>query len=255
MPRRRRIELAGAVHHVSGKTPSGRVLFLDSADRQRYLRLVAREAEDRAWSVLTFCLMTNHVHLLVRTPAPDLGVGFKRIHEDFARSLNHRHDMGGHVFGNRFYSDVVRTERHLIGCLRYIARNPVRHRACRHPRDWDWSAHRALAGLEPPPRFLDVDSAYSYLAPNATDARTEYLRLVAQTDAGLLSELHQDGCDEWLVTAVDDFRISPADVADYLKVSTRSTYRRIAAARVTQGTVPSATDGAQGTDPGASAEG
>ena len=61
--------------------------------------------------------------------------------------------------------------------------------------------------------------------------------------------------DEWLVTAVDDFRISTADVAGYLKVSTRSAYRRIAAARVTEGSVPSVTDGTQGSDPGVSAEG
>ena len=59
--------------------------------------------------MLTFCLMTNHVHLLVRTPEPDLGAGFKRINEDFARSINARYDLEGHLFGGRFYNGLIET--------------------------------------------------------------------------------------------------------------------------------------------------
>src|SRR5438034_8693704 len=169
MPRRPRVELAGGVHHVTAKTPSGRILFYDDRDRQQYLRLVAREVRERRWSLLTFCLMTNHVHLLVRTPDPDLGAGIKRIHEDFARAINGRHEFQGHVFANRFYNGLVPTDRHLMGCLRYIARNPVRHGACQQPRDWRWSAHPALAGVLDPPLFLDVVSAYSYLGGNPAE--------------------------------------------------------------------------------------
>jgi REP-associated tyrosine transposase len=255
MPRRPRQELAGAVHHVIGKTGAGRLLFYDDADRQRYLQLLSREVRERKWSVLTFCLMTNHVHLLICTPEPDLGLGIKRAHEDFARSVNHLRELDGHVFGSRFYNDIVRTDRHLVGCLRYIARNPVRHGACRHPRDWRWSAHRALAGQEPGPSFLDIDSAYRHLANDRDAARVEYQRLVSYSDDALVADLERAGSDDWLIAAVDDFDISIACIAAYLQLSPRTVYRRIAAARVTQGSVASVTDGIRGTGPGASAEG
>jgi putative transposase len=223
---------------VVGKTPSGRVLFYDDRDRQHYLRLVAREVRDRRWSLITFCLMTNHVHLLVRTPDADLGAGFKRIHEDFARSINSRHELQGHLFGSRFYNGPVLTDRHLMGCLRYIARNPVRHGACQHPRDWRWSAHPALAGVVDPPSFLDVRSAYSYFGGSPEEARLGYLRLVAQSDEELLSDLALPGSDRWMLTAVESYLFTVPQIAEFLGISVRTAQRRMAAARDVKGTVP-----------------
>lgn len=226
------------MHHVTAKSPSGRILFYDDRDRQDYLRLVAREVQERRWSLFTFCLMTNHVHLLVRTPAPDLGAGFKRIHEDFARSINGRHELSGHLFGNRFHNRPVLTDRHLIGCLRYIARNPVRHLACLQPGDWRWSAHPALSGVAEAPSFLDVSSAYSYLGADHAEGRSNYLRLVAQSDDELLRELARTPSDRWMLTAVEEFLFSVPQVADFLKISIRTAQRRLAAAHDVKGTVP-----------------
>jgi REP element-mobilizing transposase RayT len=93
MPRQARVELAGGIHHVVGKATARRVLFHSDRDRQLYLRLLAREVRERRWRVLTFCLMTNHAHLLVLTPEPDLGLGFKRIHEEFAQSINREQSL------------------------------------------------------------------------------------------------------------------------------------------------------------------
>jgi putative transposase len=125
MPRRPRLELAGGLHHVTAKSPSERLLFPDDRARQFYLQLVAHEVRERGWRVLTYCLLGNHLHLLVLTPHPNLGEGFKRMHEDFARYLNRTLGMKGPAFAERFYSKHVRDDTHAIGCLRYIARNPV----------------------------------------------------------------------------------------------------------------------------------
>jgi putative transposase len=238
MPRRPRVELRGGLHHVTANTPSGRVLFYDDRDRQHYLRLVAREVRIRRWSVLTFCLMTNHVHLLVRTPDPDLGAGFKRIHEDFARSINSRYQLKGHLFGSRFYNGPVLSDRHLMGCLRYIARNPVRHGACRQPMDWPWSAHPALAGFVDPPSFLDVTSAYSYFGGEPEEARLNYLRLVAQSDEELLNDLARPRCDRWMLAATESYLFSVPQIAEFLGISVRTAQRRIAMVRDVKGTVP-----------------
>jgi REP element-mobilizing transposase RayT len=255
MPRRRRIELAGGIHHVTARTPSGRLLFYDDDDHLRYLQLLAREVGHREWRVLTFCQLSNHLHVLIETPKPDLGAGFKRVNEQFARHINRRHSQSGHVFGARFYSGLVRTDRHALGCLRYIARNPIEAGICDQARDWPWSAHPALAGLTDPPPFLDVESAYRHLGATHAEARVNYLRLVAKSNAGLLAELERPQSDAWLLGAVDDFAIPVTDIAAFLGVSRTTAYHRLAAWRRTEGSVPSVRDGNEGTVPGVSAEG
>ena len=238
MPRSSRVELAGGLHHVIAKSPSGRWLFIDARARQMYLQLVAREVLEREWSILTYCLMTNHVHLLVRTPSPDLGLGFKRINEDFARYVNRSHDLSGHLFGERFYSGLVESDRHAVGCLRYIARNPVRAGICSNADGWTWGAHPALAGIAIPPTFLDVGAAYDLLGADDRHVRTAYRRLVACSDRSLLADLSRPHSDDWLLDAVDNYAIPVAEIAAFLDRTTSRVYRRIAAARATGGTVP-----------------
>jgi REP element-mobilizing transposase RayT len=237
MPRNPRSELAGGVHHVIAKSPSGRLLFVEDRDRQLYLQLIAREVREHGWTVLTFCLLTNHVHVLVRTPDPNLGAGFKRINEDFARYVNRTRDQSGHVFGERFYNRLVLSDAHAVGCLRYIARNPVVAGICSDADEWRWSAHPALAGLVSPAEFLDVSAAYRLLGSDG-HAAAAYRRLVARSDQALLGALVRPGSDQWLLDAIDDYMIPVTEIAAFLDRTSASVYRRLRAARATEGTVP-----------------
>ena len=231
MPRPPRIEVAGGVHHVMAKAPFGRVLFIDDQDRVRYLGLLAREVARRRWRVLTYCQMTNHLHLLIRTPEPDLGAGIKSIHERYATDLNTRHRQYGHVFGARFKNKLVRTDRHLHGCLRYIARNPVEAGMCAAPIEWPWGAHGALVGLVEPSGGVDVEGALSCLGSNLGSARIAYQQLVAPTTSALLGEWEHADPDTRLAIAVDDFNVDIAAVAERLGVHQVTAWRRLAAAR------------------------
>lgn len=223
MPRPPRIEVAGGIHHVTARAPYGRVLFIDDHDRVRYLALLAKEVERRSWQPLTYCQMTNHVHLLIRTPETNLSAGMKSMHERFATDLNRRHEQHGHLFGARFGSKLVRNDRHLHGCLRYIARNPVEAGMCRSPADWRWSAHAALAGVIEPSAGVDVTAALEFLGPNLGAARIAYQQLVARSDRDLVRE--------GLASAVDDFGVPASDLAEHLGVHPATAYRRLAAAR------------------------
>jgi hypothetical protein len=139
---------------------------------------------------------------------------------------------------SRFYSGVVSTNRHVVGCLRYIARNPIDAGICRIARDWPWSAHGALAGLVEPPAFLDVGGAYEYLGANEQEARGNYLRLVSRSNPQLLAELETPGSDGWIINAVDDFAVPVDELGAFLRLGRTSTYDRLAKARRTVGTVP-----------------
>jgi len=237
MPRHARCELAGGLHHVTAKSPSGRLLFPDDRARHFYLQLVTHEVREREWRVLTYCLLGNHLHLLVLTPYPNLGDGFKRMHEDFARYLNRSLGMKGPVFAERFHNKVVRDDAHAIACLRYIARNPVSAGIASEADRWHWSAHGALAGLVPAPAFLDVRTALAFLDEDQRRARMAYRRLVAMNDQALLEELERTS-DRWMIDAVDNYGLDITQLAAFLNLSTSRTYRRLTAARATLGTVP-----------------
>ena len=231
MPRPPRIEVAGGIHHVTAKTPYGRVLFIDDHDRHRYLELLAKEVQRRGWKVLTYCQMTNHVHLLVLTPEPDLGVGMKAMHERFATDVNRRHGQHGHVFGARFANRLVRSDRHLHGCFRYIARNPVEAGICDTPLAWRWSGHGALVGLTEAAGGIDVPTALERFGSNTGAARIAYQQLVAPTTDVLIDELARSEPSTWLATAVDDFGMQIGDLAERLRVHPVTAARRLGRAR------------------------
>jgi REP-associated tyrosine transposase len=169
---------------------------------------------------------------------PNLGDGFKRAHEDFARYLSRTVGMKGPAFAEPFHSKPVRDDAHAIGCLRYIARNPVAAGIVSDADRWPWSAHGALAGFAPAPDFLDVPSALGFLEQDLRRARRSYRALVSMNDQALLGELARTGSDRWMIDAVDDYAIDITQLATFLNLSTSRTYRQLAAACATGGIVP-----------------
>ena len=234
MPRPPRVEYADALHHVTAASPSGRWLFHDDHDRSAYLALLGAQVGERGWQLFHFCLLGNHLHLLLRTPKPNLGQGIKAAHERYATHVNRRRGERGHVFGARFYNGVVVHQRHFDACMRYIARNPVEAGLCRAAHEWPWSAHNALVGTVAAPGFLEVDGALSLM-----EGRAVYQQLVSQPDLAVLATLQASTPgDGWLVDAVVGHHIELATIMDFTGWSRATTYRRLRAARETGGSGP-----------------
>jgi putative transposase len=153
-----RNEEAGAVHHVYSRGIARRAIFLDDGDRLTYMAMLGAVSKRCEWRCLCFCLMDNHVHLLIETPVPNLGDGMRRLLGRYARSFNQRHETSGHVFEGRFGSRRIRDEVHLITTIRYIARNPVEARLCDDENEWPWSS-RAMLAAGTAPAWLDAQRA------------------------------------------------------------------------------------------------
>jgi putative transposase len=163
MPRPMRRDEVGLVHHVTARAVCGDVLFRDDLDRHAFLgRLMAVR---HRWSlhVLTWCLMTNHIHLLVRQAAPSLSRAMQDLLGGYARAVNDRHERPGHLFDGRFAAKLVQNDGYGLACLAYIARNPVEAGLVPAADAYLWSGHRALAGLAPALPFHDVDAALHLL--------------------------------------------------------------------------------------------
>jgi REP element-mobilizing transposase RayT len=178
MGRPLRIEVPDGIFHVYARGNDRKPIFLDDEDYQRYLRLLGTTTERRGWHLLSFCLMPNHVHLLVQTPNANLSTGMQTAHSKYARAFNERHGQVGHVFQGRFGSKRILGDAQMWVTLAYIAANPVEAALTREPSGWAWSSHRHLLGTQRAPRWLATSHLLGMLAPEDGEGRAFYERLV-----------------------------------------------------------------------------
>jgi putative transposase len=155
MPRKPREIAEGTIHHVYARGVAGTDIFRDDLDRQLYLRLLIEVAERFDLNCLAYCLMTNHVHLLVETPEGNLAESIQCLHGTYAQKFNWRHERAGHLFQGRYGETRIESDAHLHTATMYIVRNPVEAGLCANPSQWRWLQYEAALarqGIEPNPQ-------------------------------------------------------------------------------------------------------
>ena len=153
-------------------------VFLDSRDRRKFLALLDDAVSRYRWRCAVYCLMTNHFHIVVETPEPNLGLGMHRLNGIYAQWFNRRRDLRGHLFEDRFHSGLVTSEWHMLELSRYVVLNPVRAGLCSSPDAWPWSSYRATIGRARPPSFLDVGELLANFGSSAEVARASFQQFV-----------------------------------------------------------------------------
>jgi putative transposase len=177
MPRRPREEVEGGVHHVYARGNDKRAIYLDDDDRAKYLALLGRVVGLTRWRCLAYCLMDNHVHLLIETPEANLGRGMQRLHGLYARAFNDRHGRSGHLFQGRYGGVRSVTDAQLWATVAYVALNPVEAGLCAEAEDWHWGSHAAIVEGRAPD-WLDVPRLLSYFDALGGQPRQRYLDLI-----------------------------------------------------------------------------
>ena len=177
MPRRPREEEAGAIHHVYSRGNGKQLVFFDDEDRAGYLDLLARAVVRAGWRCLSYCLMPNHLHLLIETPQPNLGAGMQWFHGHYAGGFNKKWGRSGHLFQGRYGNVRVKTDEQLQTVVRYIALNPVAAKLSRAPEDWLWGSHRAAVSGEAA-AWLDHARLLEYIGIDGGEPGRRYLELV-----------------------------------------------------------------------------
>ncbi len=154
LPRPPRVQVAGGIYHLVSRGVRKLPLFTDDRDREYFLALLDLTVARYGWELHTYCLMTNHFHLLVTTPQPNVSAGMQYLNGRYAQWFNWRHGFEGHVVERRFWSALVTTDRQLLATARYIVLNPVRAGLCATAADWPWSSYRAtVTGVPRRPRL------------------------------------------------------------------------------------------------------
>ena len=117
----------------------------DDADRDRLQRELGRAAVRCGWKVYALVILSNHLHVVLKTPQPNLAHGMQGFLSAYANAWARRHRFCGHVFQGRYRTEVVEDETYLWTVTRYVHLNPVRARLVEHPADWRWSSYPGYA--------------------------------------------------------------------------------------------------------------
>jgi putative transposase len=166
------------MYHVTCRGNNRGFIAWDRIDYQSLAGELAKAATRYRWQVLAWCFMTNHYHVLLRTPSGGFSDGFQVMNGSHARRTNRRHGRSDHLFRNRPWSLEVASDAHLVSALIYIARNPVEAGVCPGAADWAFSSYRATVGLAPAPEWLAVETALSVFGATPARASAEFERLV-----------------------------------------------------------------------------
>ena len=143
MARLARVVAAGLPHHVTQRGNRRQPVFLRPEDYVAYRALLAESCRAASVAVWAYCLMPNHVHLiLVPKDADGLRAALGEAHRRYTRHINLREGWRGYLWQGRFASFPM-DEPYLLACARYVEPNPVRARLVPRPRDWAWSSARA----------------------------------------------------------------------------------------------------------------
>ncbi len=178
MARTLRISYSGALYHITSRGNAQENIYLFDTDREVFLSVLNDVYNKFDWHFHAYCLMSNHYHLLVETPRPNISKGMQYLNGVYSQRFNCMHNRVGHVFQGRFKSIIVEKESYLLELARYIILNPVRAHMVSSPAEWIWSSYLATAGQILPPRWLSIDWLLAVYGECKKTSMSQYQKFV-----------------------------------------------------------------------------
>ena len=171
-----REEVPGCWYHVGTRGNDRRDIYTDDASRTLFLMRLRIVVARHDWTLVAYCLMGNHYHLVIRLAARGMSTGMKELNGGYARAFNLRHGRQDHLFGRRYWSRAL-DEADLATTSRYVELNPWRARSAIRPEDWRWSSYRAAIGAAVPQPFHSPSAIWSAFGEprRAMDAWRQYV--------------------------------------------------------------------------------
>jgi len=169
MARQLRIQIPGGIHHVGARGNDRQPLFIDDADRRTFLSVLSEATNRHGCSIHAFCLMDNHVHLVVEDSRAELSKCLQQLNGRYAQRFNRKHGRTGHVFEGRFWNSLLDTDAYLTTAVEYVHRNPIEAAIVENLSDYRWSSYPVYLGLRRAPKFLETATVLAYYGDD-TDA-------------------------------------------------------------------------------------
>ncbi|MBU3134066.1 transposase [Clostridium gasigenes] len=149
MPTKTRLWYESAAYHVTSRGNNKINIFNETQDFKKYLSVIYEAMEyykHNNYELICYCLMTNHVHLMIKTGDKPLGNFMGRINSNYTKYFNKKYDCSGHLFQGRYFSDIVKDNTQILETSRYIHLNPVKAKIVNKPSEYKWSSYSMITG-------------------------------------------------------------------------------------------------------------
>lgn len=143
MPRQARRQSASGIYHIMLRGINRQNIFEDAEDKDKFLQTLSHYKAISEYNLFAYCLMTNHIHLLIKVGKEPLDLVLKRIAGSYVYWYNWKYKRSGHLFQDRFKSEPVDDDSYFLTVLRYIHQNPVKGCLCKHVSDYKYSSYLA----------------------------------------------------------------------------------------------------------------
>ncbi|MCA1031373.1 transposase [Bacillus timonensis] len=154
LPRGARRKSNTKVYHIILRGVNRQTIFEEPEDAHMFLRTLKKFKEQCGYKIFAYCLMDNHIHLLIKEESEDLGITMRRIGASFVYWYNLKYDRIGHLFQDRYKSEPVEDVKYLVNVLRYIHQNPIKAGIVKNVSDYQWSSYSEYTG---PCNLIDRD--------------------------------------------------------------------------------------------------
>ncbi|MGI5822599.1 MAG: transposase [Dethiobacteria bacterium] len=133
-------------YHAMMRGNNREAIFYKNSEKRLFLELLQQQVDDKNISLAAYCLMDNHVHLLICSSLQEMSEAIKWINIKFAGNYNYKYQRVGHVFQGRFRSEIIDTERYFLQAMRYIHNNPVKAKIVKKAQSYEWSSYNSYIG-------------------------------------------------------------------------------------------------------------
>ncbi|MDD5291877.1 MAG: transposase [Candidatus Omnitrophica bacterium] len=197
MPRQPRLVISGYPHHIILRGNNRSAIFYNDKDRRFFIECIKESKEKTKSKIYAYCLMTNHVHLLIE-PSKKEGLGnmMQSLGRKYVQYINRTHKRTGTLWEGRFKSSVVSKDEYLLTCSRYIELNPVRAKIVKHPIDYVWSSFGFKAEGKQD-ALLDEDPIYESLGKTLEERQENYKEIfrenISERELSLIRNTTQKG--------------------------------------------------------------
>lgn len=205
MPRKPRRRSESGIYHVMLRGINKQIIFESDDDRYQLLSTLKRLIDAKKFILYGYCLMDNHVHLLIQELEDDISTAIKRICSSYVLWYNKKYERSGHLFQERFKSEPVENDSYFMISLRYIHQNPIEAKICKELLEYRWTSYREYIqepiltdtefclSLFSPDKDIAVDLFIEYMGQKNNDTFPVFEDYIKLTDVEVLKKLYDMG--------------------------------------------------------------
>lgn len=202
MPRKARQKSSSGIYHIMVRGINRQDLFEDDEDRQRLIETLALYKEKSGYRLYGYCMMSNHIHIILKEEKESISLIMKRISSSYVYYYNLKYSRCGHLFQERFKSEVVENDSYFLTVLRYVHQNPIKANMIKKLNEYKWSSYNEYINGS---KIIDTDFALKMFSKDKVTAMQRFINFN--------NEKNEDKCLEYQ----ENKRMSDTEAREIIK--------------------------------------